>query len=47
MATATDKAPEGHESAEHDVKDWADRFLSVLAEAQPTHHKQLRPAQDT
>jgi trehalose 6-phosphate synthase len=32
--------------AEHDVKDWADRFLAVLAEAQPTHHKQLRPAQD-
>ena len=29
--------------AEHDVKDWADRFLAVLADAQPTHHKQLRP----
>ena len=25
MATATDKAPEGHESAEHDVKDAAAR----------------------
>ena len=33
--------------AEHDVKDWADRFLSVLADAQPTHHKQLRPTQDS
>ena len=33
--------------AEHDVKDWADKFLSVLADAQPTHHKQLRPAQDS
>jgi trehalose 6-phosphate synthase len=33
--------------AEHDVKDWADRFLSVLADAQPMHHKQLRPTQDS
>ena len=30
--------------AEHDVKDWARRFLSVLAEAKPLHHKQLRPS---
>jgi trehalose 6-phosphate synthase len=29
--------------AEHDVKDWAERFLSVLAEAKPMHHKHLRP----
>ncbi len=33
--------------AEHDVKDWADRFLSVLADAQPMHHKQLRPTPDS
>jgi trehalose 6-phosphate synthase len=32
--------------AEHDVKDWARRFLVVLAEARPLHHKQLRPATD-
>src|SRR6185369_16919048 len=25
--------------AEHDVKDWARRFLSVLADAQPAHNK--------
>jgi trehalose 6-phosphate synthase len=31
--------------AEHDVKDWAKQFLSVLAEAEPQHHKQLRPSQ--
>ncbi len=31
--------------AEHDVKDWARQFLSVLAEAEPEHHKQLHPAQ--
>ena len=30
--------------AEHDVKDWAKRFLAVLAEAEPLHHKHLRPA---
>ena len=30
---------------EHDVKDWAQRFLTVLSEAQPAHHKQLRPTQ--
>ncbi len=30
--------------AEHDVKDWARRFLTVLAEARPEHHKQLKPA---
>jgi trehalose 6-phosphate synthase len=30
--------------AEHDVKDWARRFLSVLADAKPAHHKQLRPS---
>jgi trehalose 6-phosphate synthase len=32
--------------ADHDVKDWAKRFLAVLAEAQPLHHKQLRPTGD-
>ena len=32
--------------AEHDVKDWARRFLEVLAEARPLHHKQLRPTPD-
>jgi trehalose 6-phosphate synthase len=32
--------------ADHDVKDWAKRFLAVLAEAQPLHHKHLRPAGD-
>jgi len=32
--------------SEHDVKDWAQRFLSVLADAQPEHHKHLRPATD-
>jgi trehalose 6-phosphate synthase len=31
--------------AEHDVKDWARRFLEVLGEAKPLHHKQLRPAE--
>jgi trehalose 6-phosphate synthase len=30
--------------AEHDVKDWARRFLEVLDEAQPRHHKHLRPS---
>jgi trehalose 6-phosphate synthase len=29
--------------AEHDVKDWARRFLEVLEEARPEHHKHLRP----
>jgi trehalose 6-phosphate synthase len=29
--------------AEHDVKDWARRFLEVLEEARPQHHKHLRP----
>jgi trehalose 6-phosphate synthase len=33
--------------AEHDVKEWAQRFLSVLADARPTHTKQLRPAEST
>jgi trehalose-6-phosphate synthase len=31
--------------AEHDVKDWARRFIEVLSEAKPLHHKQLRPAE--
>jgi len=31
--------------ADHDVKDWAKRFLAVLAEAKSPHHKQLRPTQ--
>ncbi len=30
--------------SEHDVRDWAARFLSVLEEIQPPHHKQVRPA---
>jgi trehalose 6-phosphate synthase len=30
--------------AEHDVKDWASGFLGALAEDQPTHRKQVRPA---
>jgi trehalose 6-phosphate synthase len=30
--------------AEHDVKDWAQRFLSVLAEDKPDHNKRLKPA---
>src|SRR3954452_4644393 len=30
--------------AEHDVKDWARRFLDVLSDAKPLHHKQLRPS---
>ncbi len=29
---------------EHDVRDWANGFLDVLAEARPQHHKQVRPA---
>jgi trehalose 6-phosphate synthase len=33
--------------AEHDVKDWAQRFLTVLAEVKPMHHKQLRPSRRT
>jgi len=32
--------------AEHDVKGWARRFLAVLDDAQPEHHKQLRPTRD-
>ncbi len=32
--------------AEHDVKEWARRFLSVLADAKPLHHKHLRPSAD-
>jgi trehalose 6-phosphate synthase len=32
--------------AEHDVKDWAEQFLVVLAEAAPLHHKHLRPVTD-
>jgi trehalose 6-phosphate synthase len=32
--------------AEHDVKDWARRFLAVLAEAKPLHHKRLHPSAD-
>ena len=29
--------------ADHDVKDWANGFLQVLAESRPLHRKQLRP----
>jgi trehalose-6-phosphate synthase len=32
--------------AEHDVKRWAQQFLTVLADAKPDHHKALRPSQD-
>jgi trehalose 6-phosphate synthase len=32
--------------AEHDVKDWARRFLAVLAESGPLHHKRLHPAEE-
>jgi len=31
--------------AEHDVKDWARRFLEVLDDAKLSHGKQLRPLQ--
>jgi trehalose 6-phosphate synthase len=31
--------------AEHDVKDWARRFLEVLDDAKLSHGKQLRPHQ--
>jgi trehalose 6-phosphate synthase len=30
--------------AEHDVKDWAKRFLAVLDDVRPEHTKQLRPS---
>ncbi len=30
--------------AEHDVTDWAERFLAALAEVRPEHHKQVKPA---
>jgi trehalose 6-phosphate synthase len=30
--------------AEHDVAGWAQSFLTVLADAKPSHHKQLRPS---
>jgi trehalose 6-phosphate synthase len=33
--------------AEHDVKDWASKFLDALAEDQQTHSKQVRPARRT
>jgi trehalose 6-phosphate synthase len=32
--------------AEHDVKDWAQRFLAVLADARPLHNTQLRRSSD-
>ena len=32
---------------EHDVADWASRFMSVLSEVKPLHHKQLRPSRRT
>jgi len=31
--------------AEHDVTDWATRFLDALRQVMPVHHKHLRPAQ--
>jgi trehalose 6-phosphate synthase len=33
--------------AEHDVKDWAQRFLTVLADAKAPHTKKLRPAESS
>jgi trehalose 6-phosphate synthase len=33
--------------AEHDVKDWAQRFLRVLADAKAPHTKKLRPAESS
>jgi len=33
--------------ADHDVKDWASRFLRDLEETQPMHRKQLRPSRRT
>jgi trehalose 6-phosphate synthase len=33
--------------AEHDVKDWANGFLTVLREPRPPHQKQVRPARRT
>ena len=30
--------------AEHDVKEWARKFLAVLDETLPPHQKQTRPA---
>ncbi|MGI8899316.1 MAG: alpha,alpha-trehalose-phosphate synthase (UDP-forming) [Nocardioides sp.] len=29
---------------EHDVTDWATRFLDALADVRPSHHKQMRPS---
>ncbi len=29
--------------AEHDVNDWASKFLDALQQVKPAHHKQLRP----
>jgi trehalose 6-phosphate synthase len=31
--------------SEHDVTDWANRFLDELRQVMPAHHKHLRPAQ--
>ena len=33
--------------AEHDVKQWARKFLAVLADVQPAHDKQLRPSRNS
>jgi trehalose 6-phosphate synthase len=33
--------------SEHDVKAWADDFMSVLRDVQPVHHKNVRPARRT
>jgi trehalose 6-phosphate synthase len=33
--------------AEHDVRGWATRFLAVLSETKPLHHKHLRPVRRT
>jgi trehalose 6-phosphate synthase len=33
--------------SEHDVRDWANGFLSVLEDVKPRHNKHLRPARST
>ena len=33
--------------SEHDVTDWASKYLRTLSETKPLHHKQLRPARRT
>ena len=33
--------------AEHDVNDWANKFLEALRDVKPVHHKHLRPPRKT